>query len=56
MYVSQFATSSTTGICPTSTRLTIDEENIVRYVAGYVPLKLMRKYEKQASCKAAMFV
>ncbi len=56
MYVSQFSTSSTTGICPTSTRLTIDEENIVRYVAGYVPLKLMRKYEKQASCKAAMFV
>ncbi len=56
MYVSQFATSSTTRICPTSTRLTIDEENIVSYVAGYVLLKLMRKYEKQASCKAAMFV
>ncbi len=48
MYVSQFATSSTTGICPTSTRLTIDEENIVRYVAGYVPLKLMRKYKQVA--------
>ena len=58
MYVSQFATTDSQA-CTSVTgnpSLTVDEENIVRYVAGYVPLKLMRKYEKQESFKAALFV
>ena len=30
-------------------QLTADEENILRYAAGYVPLKLLKKYEKGSS-------
>ena len=56
MYVSYFATDSQASSATGSPILTVDEENIVRYIAGYVPLKLMRKYEKQGSSKAAMFV
>ena len=51
---SQASTSSATATG--SSGLTVDEENIVRYIAGYVPLRLMRKYEKQGSSKAAVFV
>ena len=33
--------------------LSTDEENIIRYVAGYVPLKIMKNYEKLSSKTAA---
>ncbi len=29
--------------------LTIDEDNVVRYIAGYVPFKILKKYEKRSS-------
>ena len=33
-----------------------EEENALRYVSGYVALKLMRKYEKEDSARAAQFL
>lgn len=33
--------------------LTSDEENILRYVAGYVPFKLLNQYEKNLSSESA---
>lgn len=36
--------------------ITVDEENIIRYAAGYVPYKLMKKYEHQPSATARYFV
>ena len=36
--------------------LTTDEENIIRYAAGYVPFKLLKKHEKDSSVKAVQFV
>ena len=38
--------------CPRSIdvpQLTTDEESIIRYAAGYVPFKLLKKYEKSSS-------
>lgn len=35
-----------------SSSLTVDEENIVRYIAGYVPFKLLLKYEKSKAAEA----
>ena len=37
----------------TEIELSTDEENIIRYAAGYVPLNIMKKYEKQSSEIAA---
>ena len=37
-------------------RLGADEENIIRYMSGYVALKLKHKYEKKESAKAEQFV
>jgi hypothetical protein len=34
----------------------VDEENIIRYAAGYVPYKLMKKYEHQPSATAQYYV
>lgn len=57
MYVSHFAAPTTSSkALSTHSAPSADEDNIVRYIAGYVPLKLLRKYEKQGSAKAAMFV
>ena len=39
-----------------STSLTFDEENILRYVSGYIPFKLLRQFEKLTTDKAADFV
>ena len=33
-----------------------EEENALHYVSGYVALKLMRKYEKEESARAAQFL
>ena len=57
MYITYFSrktnpTSSTTARCS----LTEYERDIVRYIAGYVPMKLFRKYEKKCSRKASMYV
>ena len=43
---------------PTSkdSSLTPDEENIIRYASGYVPMVLMKKYERVVSEKSASFV
>ena len=41
---------------PPSTSLTVDEDNILRYVSGYIPFKLLRQFEKQTTDKAADFV
>lgn len=34
--------------------LTSDEENILRYVAGYVPFKLLKRYEKDLSLESTV--
>ena len=34
----------------------MDEENILRYAAGYVPYKLLKKYECQSSLIAQSYV
>ena len=39
-----------------STSLNFVEENILRYVSGYIPFKLLRQFEKLATVKAADFV
>ena len=47
------------GIKPPSTEipeLTLDEENIIRYAAGYVPFKLLKKYEKSKEVDFALSV
>ena len=36
--------------------LSRDEENALRYACGYVPFKLLRKYQKQSHDKAVKFV
>ena len=36
--------------------LNAEEENALRYVSGYVALKLMRKYEKEEGKKAMQFM
>ena len=36
--------------------LSSDEENIIQYAAGYVPMKLIKKYEKQSSSVAVEYV
>jgi hypothetical protein len=36
--------------------LTVDEENIVRYIAGYVPFKLLRKYEKSKAAESVNII
>ena len=33
-----------------------EEENALRYASAYVALKLMRKYEKEDSARAAQFL
>ena len=50
--------SQSSAVCPASQLPTLssDEENIIRYAAGYVPMKLMKKYEKQSSSVAVEYV
>ena len=36
--------------------ITVDEENILRYAAGYVPYKLLKKYKYQSSLIAQSYV
>ena len=36
--------------------LTVDEENIIRYVAGYVPFKLLLQYEKNMAAEAVQVI
>lgn len=33
-----------------------EDENVFRYVSGYVSLKLMRRFEKQSGAKVRQFV
>ena len=35
--------------------LTVDEENVIRYAAGFVPFKLLKRYEKSSSVDAVSF-
>ena len=35
-----------------SVQMRAEDENVLRYVSGYVSLKLMRRYEKQSGAKA----
>ena len=39
-----------------SDRMGSEEENALRYACGYTPFKLMKKFEKQGTQKAAQFV
>ena len=39
-----------------SIQMRAEDENVLRYVSGYVSLKLMRKFEKQSGTKARQFV
>ena len=41
---------------PTTEKLSSEEKNIIRYVSGFVPLKLMKKYRKVKGAKAGDFV
>ena len=43
-------------IVPVAASLNAEEENALRYVSGYVALKLMRKYQKEDSEKAIQMV
>ena len=43
-------------VVPVAASLNAEEENALRYVSGYVALKLMRKYQKEGSEKAIQFV
>ena len=56
-HLSSQSTGTPTGIPP---QLTGDEENIIRYAAGYVALKLLKKYEQSTpeyvECLSAMAV
>ena len=36
--------------------LTAEEENILRYACGFIPFKLLKRYQKQSTQKAAQFV
>lgn len=40
----------------TDIQISEDEENIIRYAAGYVPFKLMKKYEKSSDTQFAISV
>ena len=43
-------------VVPVAPALNAEEENALRYVSGYVSLKLMRKYQKEDGEKAIQFV
>ena len=45
----QFSSATTSKTIENVEQLTADEENILRYVAGYVPFKLMKRFEEQSS-------
>ena len=40
----------------TSLDVTTDEENVIRYVAGFVPFKLLKHYIKSSSADAIAFL
>ena len=48
--------TSQTIVVPVAPALNAEEENALRYVIGYVALKLMRKYQKEDGEKAIQFV
>ena len=52
----RFSSATTSKTIENVEQLTADEENILRYVAGYVPFKLMKRFEEQSSRQAAEFV
>ena len=52
----QFCSATVSKKCENVKQLTADEENILRYVAGYVPFKLMKRFEEQSSRQAAEYV
>ena len=39
-----------------SASMSIEEENIVRYAAGFVPFALLKRYERNVSTSSAFFV
>ena len=41
---------------PCPDKLFSEEENVIRYMSGYVALKLMKKYKKEDYTKASQFV
>ena len=43
-------------VVPVAASLNAEEENVLRYVSGYIALNLMRKYQKEDSEKAIQFV
>ena len=36
--------------------LTTDEENVIRYIAGYVPFKLLKRYEQSVCEESEEFI
>ena len=40
----------------TKSSLSPDEENVVRYASRYVPMVLMKRHEKKASKRSALFI
>ena len=48
--------TSCSPLAPVAPCLNAEEENALRYVGGYVALRLMRKYQKEDSEKAIQFV
>lgn len=48
-YATQPRTSRNSSLSP-------DEENVVRYASGYVPMVLMKRHEKKASKKSVSFI
>lgn len=46
----------TAASCSGTSTLGADEENIIRYMAGYIPFKLLKAYKKKDSEEAAMVV
>lgn len=52
-----FSTSSAeTAAAAAESGLYAEEENVIRYISGYIPHKLLRKYQNEQSSKASQFV
>ena len=57
IYISYFTSNDESEMCTSpALSLSTDEDNIIRYIAGYVPFKLFKKYEKKSSEKASSYI
>ena len=48
--------SSHVGPCETSLKIEADQANVIRYAAGYVPFKLLKRYKQKTSPEALAIV